>query len=240
MALAGRARRAVTFSASGQDADLMARDAVPGPFDIAFTAIARSGEARRIRLAQPGRHNIANALAAMAASISAGVTFEEAAAAIEGYQGVKRRFERIGEAAGVTVIDDFAHNPDKIAATLMTLRDFPGRLIVMFQPHGFGPLAKMRRELADSFADNLGADDLLFMPEPVYYGGTATRTVSSDDLAADIRARGRRATACPTREACGAAIVEAARAGDRVIVMGARDDTLPAFAESLVAALASR
>ena len=58
--------------------------------------------------------------------------------------------------AGVTVIDDFAHNPDKIAATLATLRAHPGRLLIMFQPHGYGPLTKMGEELADAFADRNG------------------------------------------------------------------------------------
>ena len=146
----------------------------------------------------------------------------------------------VGEAKGVIVIDDFAHNPDKIAATLRTLRDFTGRLLVLFQPHGFGPLAKMRRELAESFAEGMGDADRLWIPEPVYYGGTTDRKVSSGDLAGDIAAAGRAATALPTRDECAREIVQEAKPGDRVVIMGARDDTLPAFAAGILEAIARR
>ena len=106
----------------------------------------------------------------------------------------------VGRPNGVTVIDDFAHNPDKIAATLKTLRAFPGRLLVMFQPHGFGPLRLMRRELVDSFVGGLADDDMLVMPEPVYFGGTVERSVTSGDIAADIAAA--RPQGARARRAC--------------------------------------
>ena len=100
-----------------------------------------------------------------------------------GSRGCKRRLETVGEAGGVTVIDDFAHNPDKIAATLATLRAQPGRLLIMFQPHGYGPLAKMGEQLADSLAKGMAPDDRLYLPDPVYQGGTVERTRGSDWLA---------------------------------------------------------
>jgi UDP-N-acetylmuramate--alanine ligase len=240
IALRPRARRALTFSAAGANADVAAHEITVEPFGIRFRAVLRGGESAPVRLGVPGRHNVANALAAMLAAMEAGVSFADCARLIEGYAGVKRRFEKIGEAKGVIVIDDFAHNPDKIAATLRTLRDFPGRLLVLFQPHGFGPLAKMRRELAASFIDGLGASDRLWIPEPVYYGGTADRKVSSGDLAGDICAKGRVAFALPTRDECAEEIVQEARPGDRVVIMGARDDTLPAFAAGIVDAIARR
>ena len=89
----------------------------------------------------PGEHNVSNALAALSAARAYGLV---AAATPQrrskGFSGTKRRLEVVGTAGGVTVIDDFAHNPDKITATLNTLHAFPGRLLIMFQPHGFGPL----------------------------------------------------------------------------------------------------
>ena len=91
------------------------------------------------------------------------------------FEGLKRRLETVGEAGGVTVIDDFAHNPDKIAATLATLRAQPGRLLIMFQPHGYGPLTKMGEQLADSIADGMAPDDRLYLPDPVYQGGTVDK-----------------------------------------------------------------
>ena len=143
----------------------------------------------------------------------------------------------VGEAGGVTVIDDFAHNPDKIAATLDTLHAFPGRLLVMFQPHGFGPLRLMRQEFIDCFAGRLTAEDVLLMPEPVYFGGTADRSVSSGDIAAGIVARGRLAEALPDRPACGDRLIDLAQNGDRIVVMGARDDSLSVFAAELLGRL---
>jgi len=138
--------------------------------------------------------------------------------------------ELVGTADGVTVIDDFAHNPDKITASLSTLHEFEGRLLVMFQPHGFGPLKLMRDQFIDCFAANLGDEDVLIMPEPVYYGGTTDRSVSSGDITAGIAAKGRNATAFASREECGSRLLELARPGDRIVIMGARDDTLSEFA----------
>ena len=140
----------------------------------------------------------------------------------------------ISLARGVTVIDDFAHNPDKIAATLDTLHAFVGRLLVMFQPHGYGPLKKMRAEFVEGFARDLKPGDLLLMPEPVYYGGTTDRSVTSADLAADLKARGVNAEALADRPACGDRLVEMAQPGDTIVVMGARDDTLSVFAADVL------
>jgi UDP-N-acetylmuramate--alanine ligase len=154
--------------------------------------------------------------------------------AIEGFTGLKRRFELVGEAGGVTVIDDFGHNPDKIAATLRTLHAFPGRLLLFFQPHGFGPLKTMGRELADTFAGEMGAHDVLIMPDPVYHGGTTDRSAGSETVIDAVVARGRRAEHVPKRSACTDRLVQLARPGDRIVVMGARDDTLSVFAQELV------
>jgi UDP-N-acetylmuramate--alanine ligase len=148
--------------------------------------------------------------------------------------------EVVGTANGVTVIDDFAHNPDKIAATLKTLHAFDGRLLILFQPHGFGPLRLMQREFIDGFAGLMREDDVLLMPEPVYFGGTTDRSVGSEDIASGIRAAGRNAEALPTREACGDRLIDLARPGDRIIVMGARDDTLSVFAVDLLGRLGGR
>jgi UDP-N-acetylmuramate--alanine ligase len=242
------AKRAITYSLSNPSADLVAQDIVPAPDGIGFELACRgaadgaetanaSAPRLRVNLKIPGRHNVSNALASLAAARATGVPLEHAVHALEGFRGVRRRLETVGAANGVTVIDDFAHNPDKIAATLSTLHEFPGRLLVMFQPHGFSPLAKMRSEFIDCFARNLRGGDALLMPEPVYFGGTTTREVSSEDIAAGVRAKGREALALPDREACGKWLLERARPGDRIVVMGARDDTLTQLAEEMVAAL---
>jgi UDP-N-acetylmuramate--alanine ligase len=108
---------------------------------------------------------------------------------------------------------------------------------MMFQPHGYGPLRTMKRELIEGFAAGLGQEDVLVMPDPVYFGGTVEREVGSGDIVAGVRAAGRQAEHVPERAACGERLRALSRPGDRIIVMGARDDTLSDFAAELLASL---
>jgi UDP-N-acetylmuramate--alanine ligase len=109
----------------------------------------------------------------------------------------------------------------------------------MFQPHGYGPLRLMRDGFVECFAQNLGGEDVLVMPDPVYFGGTVERSVTSRDIVAGVRAAGREAHAFADRADCAEKLIALARPGDRVVVMGARDDTLSQFASDLVARLAT-
>ncbi len=227
--------KAITFGLSNQAADLSAERLEPSPDGIVFAvADRRSGETAEVELPVPGRHNVANALAAIAAALTCGVTLAEAASALGSFKGLRRRLERVGVANGVTVIDDFGHNPDKIHATLDTLHDFPGRLLVMFQPHGFKPLRLNRDDFIKGFVRDLRPGDVLIMPDPVYYGGTVDRSVASIDIVQEIQAAGRTAWAFTDRAACGDKLVALAKPGDRIVIMGARDDTLAQFAAELV------
>jgi UDP-N-acetylmuramate--alanine ligase len=224
----------ITFALGEEAATLNAHDLEPRPTGMRFTLTEAGSDRHAVVLNVPGAHNVANALAALGAVRALGVPLDQAVAALETFSGIRRRMEVVGTAKGVTVIDDFAHNPDKIAATLKTLHAFEGRLLILFQPHGFGPLKLMKSEFIDGFAGLMRPDDVLLMPEPVYYGGTTDRSVGSEDIAAGVRAAGRRAEALATRDACGDRLVEIARPGDRIIVMGARDDTLSVFAADLL------
>jgi len=230
--------KAITFSLADGAADLRAGTLAPapeGPEGITFEVTERAtGVTAPVRLRVPGTHNVANALAAIGAARASGVSLHEAASALGGFEGLRRRLELVGTAKGVTVIDDFAHNPDKILATLATLHGFPGRLLIMFQPHGFGPLRLLRGAFIDCFARQLYDDDVLIMPNPVYFGGTVERAVTSQDIVQGVRARGRSAFAFAERAACGDKLLELARPGDRIVVMGARDDTLAIFAAELL------
>ena len=215
----------------------MGKDLKLEPGGVTF-ALEAEGERYDVRLAVPGRHNASNALAAIAAARALGVRIEDAASALGRFEGLKRRLETVGEAAGVTVIDDFAHNPDKITATLATLRAQPGRLLIMFQPHGYGPLAKMGEALAESLADGMGPEDRLYLPDPVYQGGTVEKVRGSDWLAQEVREHGKRSEHIAERAKIAGALVSEANAGDRILVMGARDDTLIDFAQELLERLA--
>jgi len=230
------AGKAITFGLGEEKADLSAHDLQPLPTGMRFRLIEGWSE-HDVVLNVPGAHNVANALAALGATRALGVPTGEAVKALETFAGIRRRMEVVGTAGDITVIDDFAHNPDKIAATLKTLHAFDGRLLILFQPHGFGPLKLMKSEFIDGFAGLMREDDVLLMPEPVYYGGTTDRSVGSEDIASGVRDAGRQAEALATRADCGDRIVEIAQPGDRIIVMGARDDTLSSFAAELLGRL---
>lgn len=230
--------RVLSFGIDRGNAYLRAEQLVEAPDGIAFTAIEKAGGAHaRVTLRVPGRHNVSNALAAIGAVRACGVSLAEAAEALAGFTGLSRRMDVVGTANGVTVIDDFGHNPDKIAATLSTLHAFPGRLLVLFQPHGYGPLKVMKEELIATFAEQLAEQDVLIMPDPVYYGGTTDRSVGTADIIAGVKERGRQAEHVPERFAAGARLVTLAEPGDRIVIMGARDDTLTQFAREVLAAL---
>jgi UDP-N-acetylmuramate--alanine ligase len=228
--------RLVTFSLYDGAADLVAEDIAEEPLAIRLTVRAGS-EAALLQLQVPGRHNAANALAALAAARAAGVPLAQGAEALSGFTGLRRRFDVVGTRGGVSVIDDFAHNPDKIGATLKTLHAFPGRLLLFFQPHGYGPLKVMKDELVDTFAGAMGDEDVLLMPEPVYFGGTVERAVTSGDVVQAVAAAGRKAEHIADRVDCGRRLGELARPGDRIVIMGARDDTLSQFAHEVLESL---
>lgn len=211
-------------------ADYRAVDMVAAPFSVSFRLIHKDA-AYDVTLPVPGRHNVSNALAAFAACAALGIDLEQSTKAIGRFKGLARRFEIIGSARDITVIDDFGHNPDKITATLDTLKVFPGRVIAFFQPHGFGPLRVMGKELADVFAAKLDSGDRLYLCDPVYFGGTVDKSIGADSVVARVNAAGTvRAEHFATRDDCGQAILAIAQPGDRIVIMGARDDTLSAFA----------
>jgi UDP-N-acetylmuramate--alanine ligase len=229
--------RCITFAVDAS-ADLRAENLERAAFSIGFDLVHR-GTRHAVKLSVPGAHNVANALAAIGAVTATGVRIEDAIGAIAGFTGLRRRFDLVGTANDIAVIDDFGHNPDKIAATLDTLHAFPGRVLAMFQPHGFGPLKVMRSELVAMFAEKLGDDDLLVLPDPVYHGGTVSREVTSEHIVADIVATGRNARHIPGRDAAAAHLVAQAKPGDRIVLMGARDDTLSQLAARMLDDLGS-
>jgi UDP-N-acetylmuramate--alanine ligase len=221
-------------------------DLALGADGSAFTALGT-----RFTLPVPGRHNVENALAALAACVALDVAPAALVAPLAGFRGVGRRFQPVGTAGGVEVIDDFAHNPAKLAAALATARrrvagrapdGRDGRVLAIYQPHGYGPTRFLRADFVATFVEALGPDDRVWWLEVFYAGGTATRDFSAADIVAQLAGRGlgRRAAFAPSREALVGAIAAEARAGDLVLVMGARDPSLTALARSILAGLSSR
>ena len=244
-ALAGRAKRLVSFGIDSSEAMIGVEPGsmVESPAAVSARIIdRRDGTSHLLALKVPGRHNLANALAAIAGTSAAGVGVAEAVAALASFAGLARRFDIIGTSpSGITVIDDFGHNPDKVSATLKTLKAHPGRVIAFFQPHGYGPLRQMGAELAEVIARLLGPEDVTILCDPVYFGGTVDRSEGSERIVRLIREAGGQAEHIPVRKDCAARIAAivhpGARPGDRIVIMGARDDTLALFAKELLARL---
>lgn len=226
---------ALTYSLTDTNADFSISDLVTQPDGMSCIVTEKStGERQRICLQTPGRHNLSNGLAAIAAARACGLPLRDATMALMNFVGIRRRLEVVGTAKDITVIDDFGHNPDKISATLATLHQFPGRLLVMWQPHGYGPIRQMKDQFIEMFARDLAAKDILLMPEPAYFGGTVDRSIGSNVIAEGVTALGKTAAALPDRAACGDRLVELAQPGDLIVVMGARDDTLSEFAADVL------
>lgn len=181
----------------------------------------------------PGMHNKSNAMAALGVAKILGLDDVQAKNALSTFKGITSRLEVIGQANGITVIDDFGHNPDKIAAGLKTLKEGKGRLVLMYQPHGFKPTRQHKNELIDIFAAYLVADDLFYMPEIVYFGGTVDRDISSQDIVKPLRDKGVNAHFFETKQEIENDIVKQAQSGDTICIMGARDDSLREMAQSI-------
>jgi len=219
----------------GPHADIRGEDVALAPSSSTF----RVG-AVRFTLPVPGRHNVANALAAIAACRTLDVPLEDMVAPLSRFDGVGRRFETVGVAHGVTVIDDFAHNADKITAALATAKLKAKRVLAIYQPHGYGPTRFLRRDFVTTFVRELRPRDRLFMLEVFYAGGTAARDFSAADIVAEIAAQGAGAEFAPSRNWLVSRVAAEAEPGDLVLVMGARDPTLTGLARDIVAAIGAQ
>ncbi|MGH7384812.1 MAG: glutamate ligase domain-containing protein, partial [Candidatus Rokuibacteriota bacterium] len=186
---------------------------------------------------QPGLHNLENAAAAALIALDLGIAPAMVAALLARFPGVARRFEVVGVTAdGIRVVDDYAHNGEKLRAAITAAQAGASRVLAVFQPHGFGPARFLRPELRELMPRLLRPQDRLCYAEIFYAGGTVARDVSSRMLADDL----------PAALRCGHAashpavidwIRAEARPGDTVLIMGARDPELPALVRAVFATL---
>ncbi len=185
----------------------------------------------------PGRHNVMTALAATAAAAAMSVTLQVSAEALRDFRGIDRRLNLMGEGRGVKVIDDFAHNPQKIKAAIEAVRRVARRILAIYQPHGYSPTRFLKDELIQTFSEELSGADVLYMPEIFYAGGTAKKDISSGDITEALETKGISARFIPERAKIIPAVCAEARDGDVILVMGARDDTLTDFASEILSLL---
>lgn len=222
----------ITFSLKDESADLFASNIELQPQSSTFLL-----KGIEITLNVPGKHNISNALAALGVAQALELDLKTSCKALEEFSGIKRRMELVGEKNGIRVIDDFGHNPDKIAAGLATVKQSHGRVIAMFQPHGFAPLRLMGEDILKSFKAHFSSEDILLMPEVYYAGGTVDRSVTANDIIEKGKIMGLNAHWFEKRADIVPFIHDNVRKGDTVIIMGARDDTLSDFAQEILEAI---
>lgn len=182
----------------------------------------------------PGRHNAENTALVVQAALKLGVTPEKIRRALATFRGIHRRLEVVGRADGITVIDDYAHNPAKIAASWRAVAETAARVIGIWRPHGYGPLAHLFDELVREIQEAMRPGDRLFIL-PVYYaGGTASKTRDAERLAETLAARGLRVEHVRDYEVLRERILMLLQKGDVVLGMGARDPGLPRFLRHLL------
>ncbi len=193
-------------------------------------------EGNQLRLKVPGYHNAVNALAAYTIAQHLGIPPSEIRESLATFPGIRRRFERIGSTHGITVVDDFGHNPDKIRATINASKRLCERRIIIFQPHGFGPTRFLQQELQNAFIESLGPQDILILTPIFYAGGTVARDFNSEVLVNAIRPHLQN-THMMERTQIPEFCASVAKAGDLIIVMGARDPSLTSFARTILYSL---
>jgi UDP-N-acetylmuramate--alanine ligase len=239
-----RDRRIVTYGFSAL-ADVRADNVTPVPGGTRFDAVILGSKGERRTLEAvfvpiPGRHNVQNALAAIAVAIELGISDEAIVAGFERFEGVKRRFTKVGEAGGAAVIDDYAHHPTEIRAALAAAREgAQGRVIAVMQPHRYTRLQSLMDEFQNAFNDA----DVVFVT-PVYPAGEEPiEGVDSSALAEGLRAHGHRMVrAVSDQQELYRELRDLAAEGDMIICMGAGDITkwAGALADGIEQARASK
>ena len=166
-----------------------------------------------------------------------GVSLQECAEALEEFKGVYRRFNTIGKVNGIEIIDDFAHNPHKLAATLKAAHLRGKRVLAFFQPHAFTSVQLLLKEFIEEFTRQIKKEDTLWLSEIYYAGGTIPEHISSKLIYEGLKHNGVPVKFLPCRNETAADIAASAKPGDVVLVMGARDPTLTDFAKQIFKAI---
>lgn len=184
-------------------------------------------------LQQLGRHNMQNALAATAAAVQVGVSLEVCAKALESYEGIYRRHQILLKQNNVWLIDDYAHNPAKCAASIAACQTIAPKVIAWFQPHGYGPTRFLRNDFVKEITAILRTEDEMWMSEIFYAGGTAVKNISANDLITDIKANNKNAFFVEDRNDFFKAIESKLNQPVVILLMGARDPSLEHFAAKI-------
>lgn len=206
----------------------------PDREELFSTSVKLSRNGIEYHLPLPGNHNLENLRAALCVCEYFGCEELPLADGVKNFEGVARRFSVTGTEDGVHVVDDFAHNPAKIAAAVNAARGLSGRIVAVYQPHGFGPTRFLKDEYISTFQAVFRREDSLYLL-PIYYGGgTAEKNIASEDIVNGLGLVPFHACAVTSRSELLAGLIADVTPGDCVLVMGARDPSLPALVRKVV------
>jgi UDP-N-acetylmuramate--alanine ligase len=186
-----------------------------------------------IKMNTVGKHNMENALASIAVVNRLGVSFQTCADALINYEGIYRRHQIIGQKKNVLLIDDYAHNPAKCAASISACQPIAPKVIAWFQPHGYGPTRFLRKDFVEEIAAVLRPEDEIWMSEIFYAGGSAMKDISANDLIEDMKKLGKNAYFVADRNDLVDALKSHISEPTVLLLMGARDPSLEVFAKEV-------
>ena len=180
-----------------------------------------------------GKHNMENALAATTVAHQLGVSLLNCTEGLKNYEGIYRRHQLLGIKNGVVIIDDYAHNPAKCAASIAACQPIAAKVVAWFQPHGYGPTRFLRPDFVKEIAAVLRPQDEIWMSEIFYAGGTAVKDISANDLINDIKALGKNAFFVENREMFLKTVRPHLSDDCVLLLMGARDPGLEIFSKNI-------
>ena len=215
-------------SDENSDAGFIATDFKQTGFNIQYSILNV-----QFSISTIGKHNMENALAAVAVANQIGVDLETCTSSLKNYQGIYRRSQVLGNKNGVWVIDDYAHNPVKCAAAIMACQPVADKVVAWFQPHGYGPTRFLRDDFVKEIAAALRPQDEIWMSEIFYAGGTTVKDISANDLITDIKALGKNAFFIEDRNEFVETVKPHLSGNAVLLLMGARDPSLEIFSKSV-------
>lgn len=216
------------FGFENENAGFNAKNFVQNGFHLSFEVLNQKFEMNAI-----GQHSVENATAAIAVAHQIGVDLRTCAESLSKYEGIYRRHQILGQKNGVWVIDDYAHNPAKCAASIKACQPLAEKVVAWFQPHGYGPTRFLRKDFVEEISASLRENDEIWMSEIFYAGGTAVKDISANDLIKDIKAKGKKAYFVEDRNDFLNEVKSSLSDNSVLLLMGARDPSLEEFCKEL-------
>ena len=222
------ANEEVDFGFEDKNAGYSVENFVQSGFQLHFTILGQNFEMNSI-----GQHSAENATAAIAVAHQIGIDLKTCAESLKNYEGIYRRHQILGQKNGVWVIDDYAHNPAKCAASIKACQPLAEKVVAWFQPHGYKPTRFLKDDFIEEISSSLRPQDEIWMSEIFYAGGTAVKDISANDLIEGIQEKGKKAYFVEDRNQFLKTVRPSLSENSVLLLMGARDPRLEVFCKDL-------